>query len=453
MRSSLVADAVVFAKRAELTKIATDHLKMKGVSNVLVPTELDDCIDALSRFPKGLLILDWELGAPMVVRVLAFNRKRFSGSSRPILLAAAKVSEQVVAIAAEYSVTQIFTETLTIKNLGARLAGLLIGDSLPDEIRNALAEVYDCRMGGDLKKAISILQRILTKHPTNLRLKCEAAETLLQMNEADKAFKLLEGMERTKPPYLRGIHLLGRCLMRLGRFNDALRTLEQANLFNPHDADRLVDIGRSLLQMDRIQDAVEHFDAALVQDPKHREALIGRGECHLMDGQVNEALGILKDVSGELEMASVFNTCAVMNMRRGRHQQGMSLYEAALGALRKDPQVQARLHFNMGIGYRRWGKKDKAQEAFEMALRLDPSFEKAQGQLTVLKTLPPGATGAAPAKKRSSQAPTVQGLGAEGSFGFGEDMNRTDDFSSDLTSLLDDALEETLFSTPGKKPA
>lgn len=436
MRSSVVADVIIYSKREDLVKMASDHLKIKGVSNVTEPKDADDCIDSLNRFSKGLLIIDWALGAEDCVKVLGYNRKRFSGQLRPILLVADKVSEQIIATAAEYSVSQIFTEQLTIKNLGSRLASLIIGETIPNEIKKALNEVHEARLGGDVRTALTVLQKILVKHPTNLRLKCELAETLIKMNQWDNAYKVLEGVDKVKPTNLRATHLYGRCLLKMGRFKDALQTFEQCTLFNPHDVERLCDIGQALLNMDRIKDAGEHFDKALEIDPDMREAKMGKSQVELMDGHVNEALTIMKEISGDLEMASVFNTCAVLNMRQGRHEAGMNLYAAALKSLGKEARLQSRLFFNMGIGYRRWGKKEKALASFDEAQKLDPSFKKIQEQIQAVKASGPSKESAAPTMKKEEARDLVNQTMDGGLV----------DFNTDLASLLDEDLEETLFA-------
>lgn len=436
MHSSIVSDVIIFSAREDLSKLATDHLKLKGVSNLVTPETPEDCTDALRRFPKALLIVDWELGAEAVVKVLSMNRKRFAITGRPILLVATSVSENLVATAAEYAVSQIFTEALTAKNLGARLANMILAEGLADDVRKALTEVASLREGGDHKGALQLLQKMLSKHPGNLRLKSEAGETLLSMGEAEKAIQLLEGMDKTKPPYLRGMHLYGRACMKLGYFTEALKVLERANLFNPHDAERLVDIGQAMLNMDKIKDAESQFDDAIRMDPDLHSAHVGKGQVRLMEGKVNEALAVLKEVAGDLEMASIFNTCAVLNMRHGRHEGGMSLYQAALRSLGKDARLQARLYFNMGIGYRRWNKKDKAVQCIEQAIKLDPNFKKAQAHLESMQS-------DKPVKKDKTKAPAAMlPIAADGEPG------GMLDFDADLSSLLDDDLEENLFGKP-----
>jgi tetratricopeptide (TPR) repeat protein len=294
------------------------------------------------------------------------------------MLVASAVEDKVIATAAEYQVTQIFTEAITLKNLGGRLTSMLIADSTPNDIKKALQAVVEARADGKHKEALNILQKTLKNHPTHLRLKCEAAETLMALGEWDKAYTLVSGLEKAQPPYLRAIHLLGRCLMKQGKMTEAVRTMESANLFNPKDSDRLIDIGNAFLQLDRIKEAEAQFDAALAVDPDLKPAKVGKGSAKLLDGKVNEALGILREVAGDLELASLFNTTAILNARRGRHEAGQSLYLAGLKALGKDERLQARLHFNMGIGYKRWGKPEKALPCFETAVRLDPAFARAR---------------------------------------------------------------------------
>ena len=167
-----------------------------------------------------------------------------------------------------------------------------------------------------------------------------------------------------------------------------------------------------------------------------RDAKIGKGQCSLMDDHVNEALTVMKEVASDLEMASIFNTCAVLNMRQGRHQSGMNLYQSGLKALGKDARLQARLFFNMGIGYRRWGKRDKALQAFTQAQKLDPHFKRVEAQIELMNA------GTAPASLKKDEAKDLvhQTLDAG-----------MVDFNTDLASLLDEDLEETLFKK--KEPA
>lgn len=436
MRSGKIADVIIFSQRSVLSRIATDHLKMKGISSIVDHDNAADTQDSLTRFQKGLLIIDWNVGDQEVVKVLSFNRKRHPDQMRPILLIVDKVSDQIIATAAEYSVTQIFSEEPTLKNLGARLTSLIMVDALPSDIKKVLNEVEEARKIEDWKLSLVKLQKALAKHPNNQRLKCEAAESLIYMKDYDNALKILEPFKSGKPPYLRGMHMLGRCLLKLGRADEAQSVLSTTMLFNPHDTDRLVELGRALFQLDRYQEANNQFDAALAIESNNHDALIGKSQVAMMDGDANDALAILQEVSTPLEMASIFNTCAVLTMRKGKHDAGMGLYRTAMKAIGNNSKLQARLYFNMGIGYRRRGQKEKAKSCYETALKLDPKFKKAHEHIEQLSSPPPETVGKDfnPGLQQKDEAAIPP-----------QNPNSMPDFTADLKSLLDDDLDETLF--------
>lgn len=434
MNSAKIANVIIFTPRKDLSRIAIDHLKMKGVSSITEHDASDEAIDSLARLPNALLIIDWQAGEKEVARVLSFNRKRHPDRLRPILLIAEKVSDQIVATAAEYSVTQIFTEELNMKTLGARLTSMIMVEAAPNDVKRVLNEVAEARKVEDWKLSLTILQKALAKHPNNQRLKCEIAETLMYMGEYENAYKILEGINKTKPPYLRGQHMLSRCLLKLGRPEEAHDILQSTMLLNPFDTERLVDLGRALFQLERFQEANTHFERALDIDGKNRDALLGKSECTLMDGDVNDALSILREVSTPVEMASIFNTCAVMTIRKGKHEAGMGLYQTAMKAIGGNQKLQARLFFNMGIGYRRIGQKDKAIACYENSIKLDPKFEKAQEHIVQMQNAP------APHPKQTEASLTPSGKRPE------QDSPATiPDFTADLKSLLDEDLEESIF--------
>jgi len=435
MRSAKIADVIIFTARKDLAKMATDHLKIKGVSSIFDYSQVEETQDALASYQKALLIIDWQIGAEEVVKVLAFNRKRHPDELRPILLVTDGITDQIVVTAAEYSVTQIFAEELTFKNLGARLTSLIMVEALPNDIKKVLSQVAEARKVEDWKQSLALLQKSLAKHPTNQRLKCEAAESLLYMDDYENALKILEPFKSGKPPYLRGQHMLSRCLLKLGKAEEAQQILSATMLFNPYDTDRIVDLGRALFQLERYQDASAQFDAALKIDGNHQGARLGQSQCKLLDGDVNEALIILKEISSPVEMASVFNTCAVITMRNGKHEAGMGLYRTALKAIGSNSVLQARLFFNMGIGYRRQNQKEKAKACYDNAIKLDPTFVKAKEHVEQMTaSVPP---------------PTKQTSGLENEAGPTShekellDMHDAiPDFAADLQSLLNNDLEE-----------
>lgn len=446
MQSAHISDIIFLSTNQALNKSLLDFLKSKGATNISIQNDADSCREALKRFPRALLMLDWDIGQSVIVPVLVANQASPSGPLRSIFLMASQVTDELVATAAEYGVAHIYTDVKTVQSIGPRLTALAMSEALSDEVREALAQASEWRQGGDSRRALKALLDILKKHPQNLRLKASLADLHIAMESPEDALKVLDGIERLKPPYLRGLHLKGRALMRLGQFAEAVALLEQASTLNPHDANRLVEIGQSYLQLDNPAKAEQSFDQALAIDPQVRAAKIGKSQCRLMEGDINEALSLLKDVSGDMEKASIFNTCAVINVRQGRHEDAVKLYQAAIKATGRSTAVQARIFFNLGLAHRRRGDKDQARQSFEKSLSLDPTFIKARTHLAALTGGPsPLPQGLAPAgstagnlvKKPSSpfQPKTLESVFAPIST----------DSAQELDSLLEEDLEESPF--------
>jgi tetratricopeptide (TPR) repeat protein len=192
--------------------------------------------------------------------------------------------------------------------------------------------------------------------------------------------------------------------MRKGDFEAAIALLERAKIINPLNVDRLIDLGNAFLSNGQVDEAMEEFKEAKALDPENKEASVGESKCLLMNGEVNEALMLLKTISGPREMASIFNTAAVLSMRGEKFEKAMSLYKSALAALGKDRPLAARLHFNVGLGYRRWQKFDKAIAHLKKSLELDPTYEKAKAQLDKVQKLLAGAPGPTAAMRAAAGA-------------------------------------------------
>jgi tetratricopeptide (TPR) repeat protein len=289
--------------------------------------------------------------------------------------------------------------------------------------------VATAREKGDWAIATPILEELWANHDGNERVAVELAENLIYEEQWDRAVELLTPFAETEPPHVRALHLMGRCRMHQGDYDGAIRLLERAKIINPHNVERLIDLGNSFLRNDQIDQAMSHFSDALALDEDNKDATVGKGQCHLMSGEINEALTLLKAVSGPRELASIFNTAAILAMRQDRHEQGMQLYQSALKAIGHDDKVTARLMYNMGLGYKRWQKPEKAQLCFEKAVELDPTFVKALQKQTGSGASPSGGGREANEDVASIDEETIGGrrrsstpLPLGGDAGFDEDL-------------------------------
>ncbi len=402
-----IKNTVVYTTRPDVLDALRQELKAVGFDSdhIKVPATAVDCLTELEALPQALIVLDWEAGAPDVLKILAANLKRHKIDARPVFLIAAKVDAKIVAAGTEYGVAQVHVGEISRDRIKTSIQMIMGAIKKVQPIRDALIEVAQLRENNDWTAATTKLEELTQANTGNLRLTAELAENYMQASQWEKALTLLESISTAAAEYPRALHLLGRCLMKLGRSEEAAKILQQAKIINPFNVERLLDLGDVLVSMDKAEEARENFDEALQFAPGSAAAKKGLGACKLLEGDINEALEILNEISSGHELASVFNTAAVVSIRNSRFDEGMKLYEAAVKAVEKHPVVMSRLYYNMGIGFHRWERPEEALQCFRQAVTLDPEFKNAKFNADVLSRNTPAA--AKPATETASPAKTT----------------------------------------------
>jgi Tfp pilus assembly protein PilF len=175
-------------------------------------------------------------------------------------------------------------------------------------------------------------------------------------------------------------------MMKSGRHTEAAKLLQATRLINPFNVERLLDLGAALLNCGQFKDALRSFSDVLDLDAANVAAMRGKAQCQLLEGEINEALTLMRQLSGPRELASIFNNAAVLAIRQGRFDQGTSLYKTAISALGRNQELVARLFFNLGIAHHKMSQNGEALENFQKALQFDPGFAKARHNVTQLAT-------------------------------------------------------------------
>jgi tetratricopeptide (TPR) repeat protein len=173
--------------------------------------------------------------------------------------------------------------------------------------------------------------------------------------------------------------------MKMGKFDEASNVLQKADFINPFHVDRLLHLGDAYLHIQKFDRAKGCFEKASDIAPDNEAGKKGVGKAMLLGGDdLNEALALIKQLSGAREMASVFNGAAILSMLHGKFGEGMKLYGIALKTISDDPSVLSKLAFNMGIGFRRKKQIPEASKCFQIALLLDADNNKAKEYLASL---------------------------------------------------------------------
>lgn len=373
-----LTEAVIFIARASIRPLVRQELKNAGVGTIFNAETQDACAEHLAHHPEALLVLDWEHGPETVNNVLRAAKGAFNIETRAIFLIAGEVSRNFVSTAAEYYVSRIHTGEISRGAIQEHLEAIVDQESAEMGLRVLLTRVADARARDDWETASMLLNEMHTRYPDDKRIICELAENYIHEERWSEAQAIVEQLTVTSNHNPRIAHLKARCLMKRGDFEQAAALLQETRLVNPFHVDRLVDLGKALMNVDRIREALETFDEALRLAPEHKEAAHGRLQCKLIDGEVNEALALMRQMTSPRELASLFNNAAVLSVRHGRFEHGLSLYHTAIGALGAKDNLVSRLFYNLGLAYHKQGRSDESLDCFQKALKIDDRFDKAR---------------------------------------------------------------------------
>lgn len=396
-----IAEAVVFSNRADLRNAVRGELKACEVKSDKMHnvSSTAECLKKLEEGEAAFLVLDWEVGPDKIVEILSSNKSDHRIESHPTFLIAAHLDDNITAVAAEFNVLKVHCGEITPEQIRTAIKEMVRDVNHLSPIRQILVNVEKCRAEGKLAEASTILEKVYEKSPDNTRVALELAENYAQSERWAEAQTILETLKDADPPLARARHLLARCYLKKGDHQRAVESLQGAQLISPYNVERLCEIGNLFLDIERPKDAKKAFEAMLEVAPESKKGTLGKTTSMLQLGELNEALQILKSAANNREIASVFNTSAIISIRQGKHQAALDLYKTAHTAVGNNSRIQARLKFNMGIGFVKWGKLPEAAKCFEEAVKLDPEFTDAAHNLAALKKVKAKATAKAMPKE------------------------------------------------------
>lgn len=144
---------------------------------------------------------------------------------------------------------------------------------------------------------------------------------------------------------------LGKILHMNGEHLKALDYLRAAAKLSPHNIKRLCLLGEVELNLNDPETARVFFAKALVIDPDSEVAHAGMVVAENMD----EFVPVSSGTSVPRNFASLMNTMGITLVRNGQFSKGIAQYQSAMYFLENN-EDNAKVAFNLGLGFLRWGK-------------------------------------------------------------------------------------------------
>ncbi|SMF13575.1 tetratricopeptide repeat protein [Pseudobacteriovorax antillogorgiicola] len=442
--------AFIYSKRADIRDVIRQSLKNQGIDTNNIHNVMDEkeVMSAIDKSEYAYLILDWEVGAESVQNVLQHNRKAHSIESHPVFLIAAKENEAILQAAKEYFVSACTIGEINTDTIREQIKGLVGEYRRLSPIRQVLLKVEKSRREGELDKAHEMLEKVLAHSPDNPRAIVELAESHISRNDWEAAENILRPHLAMDPPYARIKHLYARCRLKQNDYNGAIASLKGAQLISPYNTERLLEMGDLFLELDRVDEATDSFEEILKFAPEAKSAKLGKSKGMLLAGEINEALGLLRECASNRELSSVFNTAAIIAIKQEKFAVGFGLYKKALQLLARDKGLSARILYNMGIGFMKRGENEKGYSCFVKSNEMDPEFENAKHNVKVLSQTKSGSVAISMEEFEAVEFEETMTVGEDGTIAeyasdeapgsdYTEDSGDNDD-NLDLDAIFDD---------------
>ncbi len=160
---------------------------------------------------------------------------------------------------------------------------------------------------------------------------------------------------------------LADALRSAGRLDDALPHFQYATQLQPHDPASRVNLASALAESGRLQDAIEQYAVAaqLSSDP-------------IVQARVYESLASLYSAVGDYsKVRESYQDALRVDPQRSQEMVSHLSQSAAV-------QPEAAIYMQLGVLLELTGEASQARDAFEQALKLDPSLAEARQSLDAM---------------------------------------------------------------------
>jgi tetratricopeptide (TPR) repeat protein len=381
--------AAIFSKRQEIRQAIRNSLKAKGLSadNILNVITEDECSKAIKKHDNLIVVLDWDNGPNAVGVMLETIATTMRTGSHPTFLIASKSNDNILKLGAEYKVAKIAIGEINSDTINEQVTSLVASMTNIEGYEQTMQRVKELLEQSNVYGAMSHLEAAHEAAVTMELYGVELAELYFQNNKQDAAEHLLKDMMNEFPSNARVKHIYARCKLHTKDYEGAIASLKGAQLISPANVQRLLEMGGAYLEIDRPDQANSVFEEILRLAPELKQAKKGQAQSQLMSGEINEGLNLIRSSLNPREIAAVFNTAAIIAIRNGKYSEGLSLYKIAAKTLEGDEELAAKIVYNMGIGFVKWGKVHQSVACFEKAVSLNSGFDNARHNAEIVRSL------------------------------------------------------------------
>jgi len=365
--------ALIVASDASWGEIVSQYLEQLGTP---IRDVIEDCDRAWTLSQTDyydLIMLDWDTKGLSALCFYNRVRSRSESADVPIIVMSGQVNRQEFRLLGESSFTRILEKPVQYVEFERVLHKSLVTSFSHRLVAEQVTKVLG-EPGGE-QQAVKLLRRASKEVPDAFSFLVVAGKFFNAAKRTEMAETFFKMALERDPHSLSALVELSRIYHTTKRSDQAIELLGRAYELSPDSVERLCMMGEIGLTLKQTEDAKKYFEKALNIDAESKKAKAGLG--------LTEHLGeYLRDHGTETaswqSLASMLNTIGVSMVRGANYSKGFEHYEAA-SVFINEPDVLAKLHFNLGIGFLRYGDIEKGVTWLRSACERMPSgYPKAQ---------------------------------------------------------------------------
>ncbi len=246
---------------------------------------------------------------------------------------------------------------------------------------------------GDNDKALVVLAKAQKSDPSLPRINFDLAVASYNNQDLEQAVRYSAREAQLAPADAEAAALLGSAEIKLGQWSEAVPNLERALAARPKDAPLLLQLGHCQLELHRNDAAVGLLHQALDLDPTQPLAHFFLSRAYAALGNTAEAKHeaalhqrMLQEISFALPKAqeqqqTELREQATKLLAAGRENEALDLYRRA----DREPAPSPGTPYEaVGATYLSMGDTEKAKEALDRALQVDPRCKGVHTYLGIL---------------------------------------------------------------------
>jgi len=202
----------------------------------------------------------------------------------------------------------------------------------------------------------------------------ESAESAFGAGRYSEAAELFSGYTTTHPENPWGHYMLGMSTWKTGEPAKALSAFDQALQLDPSHRKSLFNSSRVLLESGRPKEALQRIEKALAQEPMSNEGLRLLGRARYELGDVDQAIQVYRRALSldERDVWSM-NNMGLIYIQQDRSSEALAPLARAVELRSNAPVFQN----NLGTALERSGYPTAAAQAYEAAIAVDSTYQKA----------------------------------------------------------------------------